>query len=113
MNDGTVWVRHHRGGWCQAAQQGLGRTAVRGLVADQQERERTALAVAQGVDLGGAPVAADAEDLGTDPLATRRTPVCLDVGAVGQNLGLSSASNGQNSNSSCQTPLVEQRTKRS
>jgi len=56
-------VRHDQSTRQKAPEQSLGCAAVRCLAWRQQEGQRTALAVAQGVDLGGAPASADAERL--------------------------------------------------
>ena len=97
----------------QACQQMLGRFAVGGLARCQQEGERPALAVGEGVDLCVAPASADADRLMVSPplppAAERCAFTCV--------LSISTSAGGppaaaSASNTSRQTPFAAQRTLR-
>ena len=99
--------------WPQSDQQMLGRLAVGGLARRQQEGERSALAVGDGMDLGVAPAPADPDRLGMrppfPPAAERCAFTCV--------LSISTSAGGPPaaanvSNTSRQTPLAAQRTLR-
>jgi hypothetical protein len=108
---GTVGVDDAAPGQC--VQQMLGGAAVGGLSRRQQEGERSALAIGDGVDLGVAPAPADANRLEVrppfPPAAERCALTCvLSINtSVGDPPSAASASN-----TARHTPLAAQRTLR-
>ena len=97
----------------QGVQQVLGSTAVGGLSGRQQEGERSALSVGDGVDLGVATASADADRLDVrppfPPAAERCAFTC--VLSISTSLG-GPPSAASASNTARHTPLAAQRTLR-
>lgn len=94
----------------QAAQQRFGRSTVRGLTRRQVEGERLALGVGDGVNLGVAPAAADADRLAMRP----PFPPAADRWAFTCVLSIRTSAGGppavaRASNTACQTPFSDQR----